>query len=177
MLKGLKSVGSYFASVIFNTDPIIQFLTALGSAFAWIAFPDKAMITPAFAVVIVAVLDLITKYYAKAQKCRDGRNILYGFWRAIKVKELRSATMFRGTIRKLISYMTIMILSGLAYKFGEFQGIASAFSVLAYALMFLRESQSVIENLIEAGHTDLKWLLDIIKKRRAALGDEEDKDK
>ena len=170
----IKGIFSYFSRLIMSMNPILQVITAFVGSIASIIFPDKALIAAAKAVFVVIVLDLITKYYAKAYQCREGRNIFVGLVNAIKKGELKSATMWYGSVRKVISYLFIMILVGLSYKFGAFQGLASAFSLVAYALMFLRESQSIIENLIDAGHTELKWLLSFIKKRRAILGDDGD---
>lgn len=173
----IKDITTYFSRVIMSVNPVVQYYTALFSAIVGFVFPDEALIAPATAVGIVVVLDLLTKYYARAQKCRNGRNLLVGLFNAIKQGELRSATMFAGTIRKIISYLFIMIIVGLSYNFGAFQGLASAFSVFIYALMFLRESQSIVENLVEAGHTELKSVLKFIKKRREILGDDPEDDK
>ena len=172
----IKDVVNYFVKIVMSVNPTIQVFAVSVSSIVGIIFPDQALIAAAKAVFIVLILDLLTKYYAKAHKCRNGRNIFIGLINAIKQGELKSATLWRGSARKIVSYLFIMILVGLSYKFGAFQGLASAFSIVAYALMFLRESQSIIENLIDAGHTELKWLLGFIKKRRAILGDEDDDD-
>lgn len=76
--------------------------------------------------------------------------------------------------KKIVSVLVIMILCGLSIRFTPFlPQIAIGMSTVAYALMFYREAQSVLENLIDAGHDDAKWFLALIKKKRKEIEDVE----
>jgi hypothetical protein len=50
-------------------------------------------------------------------------------------------------------------------RFGVLETITTFTSTLIYFLLFLRESQSILENLIEAEHSDLIFFLNLIKRK------------
>ncbi|WP_373954462.1 phage holin family protein [Exiguobacterium acetylicum] len=84
---------------------------------------------------------------------------------AIRTNALSSHKMWIGTRRKLLSYMIVIVLVGLIYRFEQLQDVAELFGTLSYCIMFLREAQSVLENTAQAGHKDLSlWLLWTLRK-------------
>jgi hypothetical protein len=128
----------------------------------YVLFPDKAYIPAAIALGGAMICDILTKYYA-LQKTNGG------LVNAIKIGVIKSAKFWEGTKKKLISTFIIMILCGLSVRVAPVASIAVLLSTVAYSIMFLRESQSCVENLIEAGHTDLTWFLFFLKKKQTTV--------
>jgi len=64
--------------------------------------------------------------------------------------------------------LTIAILTGLSYRVIYLKKAGIFLASFVYSVMFMREFQSNIENLIEAG-ADLHWLLLFSKKKNKEL--------
>lgn len=64
-----------------------------------------------------------------------------------------------------------MILCGLSYRLTDFTIVATIFQTFCFSILFWREAQSTIENLLDAGHDDLKWMLFFIKKKKKEVMD------
>jgi len=107
------------------------------------------------------MLDILTKYYAIA--CNHG-----GLWKSIKGKFINSSDMWNGTSRKIFTYLIIFIMVGLSYRVSPVAGVASFLGTVVYSILFLRECQSILENLNDAG-SDVGWLLSIVKKRKEKI--------
>ena len=71
-----------------------------------------------------------------------------------------SKTLWKGTEVKIVSYLTIAILTGLSYRVMYLKEAGIMLGSFVYSVMFMREFQSNIENLQEAG-ADLNWLFNI----------------
>ena len=145
-----------------ETNPIISIL--LGSI-TYILFPEQAYLTAFCSVLGVMVLDVITKYYSIATN--NG-----GFWRSLKNKFINSNKMWVGTSRKIFTYLIIFIMVGLSYRVSPVAGVASFLGTIVYSLLFLRECQSILENLEDAG-ADVGWLTAIVKKRKKKILEDE----
>lgn len=128
------------------------------SATMYVMFPEQAYLTAFCAVLGVMVLDIITKYYSIG--CQNG-----GLWNSIKLRKINSNSMWTGTSRKIFSYLIIFIMVGLSYRVSPVAGVTTFLGTVVYAVLFLRECQSILENLDDAG-SDVGWLLVIVKKRR-----------
>lgn len=152
---------SYLLSAWVTVNPVLKWLI---SGVAWVLFPTSTGVFLLYAKIlcIAIVVDLITKYYAIASN--NG-----GLWNALKTGKISSNRMWLGTRRKIVSYLVIMIFVGLGYRFEILQGVVEFLGTLAYAVMFLREGQSVAENLMEAGHKDVKWFAMILKRKEEEL--------
>lgn len=135
------------------------------SAVMYVLFPETAYLKAFCAVLGAMVLDVMTKYRAIAKK--NG-----GYWNAIKVGKLNSHSMWIGTSRKIYDYLAVFILAGLSYRVTPTAGAAVLLSTVVYMVMFFRESQSIVENLNEAGG-NWGWLLRIIKRRKSKIFEEE----
>lgn len=149
--------------------PIIGFIGGmLGFAF----FPDKAHYYALMAVLGAAAIDVATKHYAIIVKHGGYRN-------AVRSGELFSKTLWKGAQTKIIAYLTISLLTGLSYRVIYLKEAGIALATFVYSMMFLREFESNIENLEEAG-ADLKWLRLFtrkkIKDQMKGLEDEEKRD-
>ncbi|MER2009334.1 MAG: phage holin family protein [Psychrobacillus sp.] len=154
MLNELKlyreEVLDYMANAWLTVNP---YLIWFGGIFSYICFPTESYKTYAMITLGLLILDLATKYYAIAKKSG-------GFMQAIRTKALSSHKMWIGTRRKLLSYMIVIVLVGLIYRFEQLQDVAGLIGTLSYCIMFLREAQSVLEKMVQAGHKDLSpWLL------------------
>lgn len=135
------------------------------SAIIYVLFPETAYLKAFCAVLGAMVLDVLTKYRAIARN--NG-----GYMNALKIGKLNSHSMWKGTSRKIYDYLVIFILAGLSYRVSPVGRVVVFLGTVIYAIMFLRESQSIIENLNEAGG-DWGWALKIIKKRKKRILDEE----
>ncbi len=157
----LNEVVMYLQDAAAKVKPAFVILV---SFLNYVLFPDAAYIPAAAALGGAMLLDIITKYYALSVKSNGIKN-------AIKNKEISSETLWVGSRRKIISYLVVMILCGLSVRVTMLVTVAVFLSTIAYSIMFLRESQSVIENLIDAGHTDLEWLLFWLRKKEETVLD------
>lgn len=151
----IQEVVAYFSSAWVAINP---FLKWIGASLAFVMFPTDSYVTYAKILGVMVVLDLVSKYYAIS--VTNG-----GFRNALRIGKLSSGAMWLGTRRKIVSYFVIMILVGLAYRFEILQTPVEFMATLAYSVMFFREGQSVLENMIQAGHKDLKWVLFFVKKK------------
>lgn len=152
----------YFTKSIVYANPILVFITA---SISYLLFPNDSYISPAIGLMIALGLDIISKYYSVS--VLNG-----GFINSIKTKKLTSESLWSGSKKKLISILTIMLLCGLAIRFTPiFPQISAGIAAIAYTIMLYRELQSVLENLIDAGHDDLKWFLFFIKKKKKDIMD------
>jgi hypothetical protein len=61
-----------------------------------------------------------------------------------------------------------MILAGLSYRVAPLKEMGIFFATVVYAVMFLREGQSVVENLMDGG-ADLGWLLFWVKRKQKQI--------
>lgn len=153
-----------FVNKLWNdVSPVLAFIWA---GICWVMFPDAAYIPAAIAVGGAVMLDLITKLYALARN--NG-----GYYQAIRNKIILSDTLWRKTSIKLYAYLVIMILAGLSLRVNPLKQLGIAVATLIYAFMFIRETQSNFENLIEAGADNLRPLLFWLKKKEKKILDDE----
>lgn len=134
------------------------FFAFLISCIMYVMFPEKAYLTAFHAVLGTMLLDILTKYYEKA--CNNG-----GLWNAIKNRHINSNDMWNGTKNKIIAYLIIFILAGLSYRVAPVAGISVFLATTIYSVLFLREAQSILENLVDAG-SDVGWLLIFVKNKQ-----------
>lgn len=154
----LKNIYDYVEKAFTGAKPIIG---AMFGFFTYVCFPEKAYLLALMAVMAAAFMDIITKSYSIIAK--NG-----GYRKAIKNKKLFSKTLWKGTERKIIAYLTIAILTGLSYRVIYLKEAGILIASFVYSVMFMREFQSNVENLIEAG-ADLHWLLLFSKKKNKEL--------
>lgn len=149
--------------VVDYVKPTLAFLFSLIS---YVLFPDEAYIPPTIGLVGLLIMDVITKYYAISRQAG-------GFRKAVKTRKISSESMWRGTKKKLVSILVVMICCGLLLRFTEFlPTIAVIMTTVCYSFMGWRELQSVAENMIDAGHDDLRWFLNLIKKKKKKFLDD-----
>lgn len=127
----------------------------------YLMFPDAALANAAYAVGVCIILDIFTKFRAISK--RHG-----GYMRAVRKSKISSQMLWDGTRTKLYSYLVVAILAGLAYRVIFFQQLSIFLGSVVYAVLFLRESQSIVENLIDAG-AQLEWLLLWTKRKEKQI--------
>ena len=154
----MKSILEYIEKAFTGAKPVIG---AILSFLTYVMFPEKAYMLSLVAVLAAAFMDIVTKSYSIIVK--NG-----GYKKAIKSKQLFSKSLWKGTERKIIAYLTIAILTGLSYRVIYLKEAGIILASFVYSVMFMREFQSNIENLIEAG-ADLHWLLLFSKKKNKEL--------
>ena len=154
----IKDVTEYLSRAFIGKKPIIgAVLGILGT----ILFPIPFYRTSFIAVMIAAMCDVVTKNYAICKKYGGYKN-------SVKLKKVFSKTLWRGTEVKLVSYLAIALLTGLSYNVVYLEQMGIFIASFVYSVMFMREFQSNIENLIEAG-ADLHWLLLFSKKKNKEM--------
>lgn len=155
----MGEVVSYLSHAWLAVHPVLKFV---GGLLAFVMFPTETYATYAMIVGFMVVLDLVSKYYAIS--VTNG-----GLWNALKTGKLSSNKMWTGTRKKIVSYFLIMLLVGLSYRFEMLQTPAEFLATIAYLVMFFREGQSVIENMIQAGHRDLNWFYMVLKRKEKEI--------
>jgi phage-related holin len=145
----------YLDNAYHSVKPVLIFL---GGGLSYILFPHQAFQTYAYILLMVTIFDVATKYYSISMK--NG-----GLIKSFKEGHISSSKFWLGTRRKIVSYLTIMTLLGLSVRFEALGVIASFMSTLVYFLLFLRESQSILENLIDSGHSELEFFLKFITRK------------
>jgi hypothetical protein len=138
------------------------------AALNYVLFPDHAFQTAFFAVWAAMLLDIATKYLALSRK--GG-----GFRQATKTRVIDSNALWRGTSIKLVSYLIVFILVGLSYRVTMLTQACVFMASVIYTVIFLREAQSIVENLCDAG-ADLNWLLIWTKKKERQILEDDDID-
>ena len=136
-------------------------LGGLLGALYYICFPDRAYFLALMAVLAAATADIFTKIYSIIKT--NG-----GYKKAVETGKLFSKQLWKGTEVKIVSYLTVMILTGLSYRVIYLKEASILIASFVYSVMFMREFQSNIENLCVAG-ADLHWLLLFAKKKNSDL--------
>lgn len=157
-LNVLKDMIDYIARAFTGKKPMIG---AILGTIGTILFPVPFYKTSFIAVMLAALFDAITKNYAI---CKNNG----GYKNSIKLKKIFSKTLWKGTEVKIVSYLTIALLTGLSFRVVYLEQMGIFIASFVYSVMFMREFQSNIENLIEAG-ADLDWLLLFSKKKNKEL--------
>jgi len=132
----------------------------------YLLFPDSAFQTSAYAVGTCMLLDIITKYVALSAKSG-------GYLQAVRDCSIRSSALWQGTRIKLYSYLIVGILVGLSYRVVQLEQVSVFFGTVVYSVLFLRETQSILENLVDAG-ADLGWLLMWARKKEKQILESEE---
>lgn len=161
----MEQLNQYFEKVLTGINTICGVFIAVIS---YLMFPDKAFETAAVAVGIAMLCDILTKMYAYSKQA-------HGFRNAIKTGKIASQTLWEKTKIKLISYLVIGILTGLSYRVVFLEVVGVAFGTTVYAVIFVREFISNLENLRDAG-ADVGWLIKWSKKKEKKILEEENID-
>ena len=148
----------YFDKIIEGTKPL---WAAVLAALNYVLFPDKALLTALVAVVGVMSLDVLTRLWAISR--HNG-----GYIASTRSRKIWSKTFWDGTSVKLKAYSAVFILAGLSYRVTPLAQASVFLATVVYAGVFLREAQSILENLCDMG-ADLGWLLVFVKKKRQDL--------
>ena len=158
MLDDFTQFVKYFEKAFSGLKPIIAWaLTALGC----ILFPDQIYLFAVMAVTGAALCDVITKWWSI---CR----INGGYIKAIETHKLQSRALWDGTKVKIFSYLIVMILTGLSYRVVFLEAAGIFLASFVYMILFIREFQSNVENLI-AGGAKLQWLLLFTRRKEQEI--------
>jgi len=136
-------------------------LTSLFSLFCYVTFPDQAYIPAACAVLAMMMLDIISKIYSLRRPHKS-------YLDAVKAGSINSRAFYDGTKKKLISFMYLMIMCGLSYRVAPVSKVTVLLGTFVYSIMFIRECESCVENLIDAG-CDLGWVLAFLKRKKKEI--------
>jgi hypothetical protein len=153
------------------SDTVNPYLAIVWAGICWTMFPDAAYVPAAIAVGAAVILDLVTKLYSLA--ANNG-----GYIVATREKIILSDTLWKKTRTKLFAYVVVMILAGLSIRVAPLEKVGIFMATIIYAIIFVRECQSNVENLIEAGAEGLRPFLFWLKKKEKSICEmnkEEDK--
>lgn len=165
MNEGNKII-EYFSTTIGGFKP---FLACIISAITYVLFPEQSFLISFCTLLGTMFLDIITKYWALARQHN-------GLMKAIRDRYISSHAMWEGTKIKVFSYMVIFILAGLSYRVAPIHQASVFLSNIIYTILFLRECQSILENLIDGG-AKVGWLLTFVKKKqKEILKEDEEKE-
>lgn len=142
-------------------EGIKPYLAFAFTSITYIVFPDDVHKWALVAVLLASIMDIFTKSYSI---CKNNG----GYKNAIRVKKLFSKQLWKGTEVKIVSYLSIAILTGLSYRVVYLDEMGIVLATFVYSVMFMREFQSNVENLVEAG-AELDWLLLFSKKKNKDL--------
>ncbi|HUV85122.1 MAG TPA: hypothetical protein VMV86_05385 [Methanosarcinales archaeon] len=148
-----------------SADPV---LAVIGAGICWVMFPNDTYLYAAIAVGIASLVDLITKYFVLS--INNG-----GYRKATKLKIINSDTLWRKTKVKIVSYLSIAIMTGLSIRVAPVELLANGLATFVYFIIFIREFQSVIENLSDAGYSNAQPLLFWLRKKEKDILDKEEK--
>jgi phage-related holin len=161
----MKDWMNYWDKLCSGLTPVIG---CVWGALNYVLFPDHAFLTAFLAVWAAMLLDIATKYMALSHKGGGFRN-------ATKTRVIDSNTLWRGTSIKLVSYLIVSILAGLSYRVTMLTQASVFMATVIYTVIFLREAQSILENLCDAG-ADLNWLLIWTRKKEKQILKDDDID-
>lgn len=154
MLDDFTQFVKYFEKSFSGVKPI---LAAIISLFGYVLFPDKFYYTAVLTVTAAALCDIVTKWWSI---CR----INGGYVKAVTNHKLQSKSLWDGTRVKIFSYLIVMILTGLSYRVVYLEQAGIFLASFVYVVLFIRECQSNLENLI-AGGAKLQWMLLFTRKK------------
>jgi hypothetical protein len=161
----MQDTTAYLQQALTGIKPVLAFMFAAAS---FLFFPTGAFLTSAIAVGIAVLLDIVTKFVALSAK--NG-----GYLKAVKAGAISSDRLWKGSRIKIFAYLVVAILAGLAYRVVQLDAVGVFFGTVVYSVLFLREAQSIVENLCDAG-ADLKWLaLWTKRKEEQILNNKEEK--
>ncbi len=119
--------------------------------------------TAAFVALWIAVAsDLFTRLLAEAVKAG-------GFLVAIQTGRIRSRKAFTRTAVKIVGYFILAVVAHQSKSVVQIEQISILFSAIIYSFLFLVESISIVENLVDAGLDSLNPLLLRFRRERERL--------
>lgn len=114
----------------------------------YLIMPSKSYVAPAIALWVAVLLDIFSRFFANSIK--NG-----GFFVAVKSGKISSETLWRRTVVKVVAYLFLQTMVGLAFYIVPFHSLTQLVATVVYSFLFLREAVSILENLIEAGVEEL----------------------
>jgi phage-related holin len=155
---------NYFMKLSTDYKPVWAFFI---TGIQYVMFPEKCFETAAVAVGVAIMLDILTKYMALSKRAG-------GFLKAVKKRDISSNSLWQGTSIKVFSYFVVFILAGLSYRVTMLTQASVFLATVVYTVIFLREAQSILENLCDAG-ADLQWLLVWTRKKEKQILEDDSK--
>lgn len=158
----MKDYIEYIEKAFTGIKPI---LGVVSTVISYLLFPDYAYQTFAMVLGVAIILDIITKYMALSHEAQGYRN-------AVRKRIIFSGTLFEKSKKKIILYLILAILAGLAYRVTPLASFGIFFGTTMYAVLFLREAQSILENLDDAGY-EVGWIISWAKKKEKEVLNED----
>ena len=144
-------------------------ISGVGTLLYKFLFPEKQYLYGAGAVLVIMVLDLITKLYALSRQSG-------GLKKAFIEQKISSNSFYKGTRDKLLVFGILIVVGGCAYRLTGISELGTWFTQLVYTLMFLRDLLSILENLRDAGVGGLRIFEKAVKKKMEEYVDVDEED-
>jgi len=148
---------------------IIVFISAVGAFLYSFFFPTQEYKVAAVAVLSIMILDILTKLLALSRQAG-------GLREAIHNRKIKSESLAKGTLDKMIVFAVMLIICGLLYNMSIISEVAIWFTQLVFILMFFRDVLSILENLDDAG-IEVGIFKYVVKKKMKEYISEEELDK
>lgn len=155
----ISEIARYFMSVLGYLRIVSASIIA---GLSYIMFPEESLKTSLLMLLIASIADIITRSFAIS--VNNG-----GLLNSLRTRQLFSKNLWAGTKIKAFSYFIVALLVGASHRVIAYDGIAVYLTTFIYSLMFLREFQSNIENLIDAGAENLTSLLLLTKRKQSEI--------
>jgi len=158
-METLVGIRDFFGRAWQQINPLLAWGWA---GICWVLFPDAAYIPAAVATGGAIVMDIITKFIAISRSAG-------GYFKAIRAGAISSDVLWQRTKDKLIWYLCVVILVGLAARVTMLRVFGITVSTVVYSVVFIREFQSNLENLRDAGCPWAGPLVDWTKRKEDAV--------
>ena len=140
----LADIGMYLCKIF--SQKVVVAIAAILSWFYSILFPEPMHLYGTLAIFSLIIVDLFTRLFAL--KRQSG-----GWSKALRKHNINSKSFAKGTINKLLVFMVLMIMSAAAYQMMIISDVAIWFTQFVFVFLFITESISILENLMDAGCT------------------------
>lgn len=150
---------------------IIVVSAIIGGFLSAIGYPKEVVLV----ILTLVIIDLATKHFSIVV-IHYGEFTMRNYWRAWKDRHLKSRIMKNHICVKTILYSPLLYIAHKCTIMPEVL-IGGAISSILYTGLLLTECQSIMENFIEAGYTDMIPFYGIFKKKKNEILGENTEDK
>lgn len=157
----IAQVTDFFGSVC--NYIIWLFSVLLGALLTALGYPKEVLVF----IVVLIIVDILTKHYSLV-RAKYNTFTLRKYFTAWKERVLTSRGMKNGIGVKVILYTPVLYIAHKASVLPEIMYGQTISSVL-YSFLIIIEVVSILENYVDAGHTNLIPFLKFFKKKQLEL--------
>jgi hypothetical protein len=132
-------------------DTAYAWIGIILSAGIWLIFPEVAMMKVLAFIVVLILLDLITKLYSLGVMAG-------GIRKAILRGLIQDKKLWKATLNKLVTYTILTLLLSLSLWVVPIASLITPIIGGFFGLIFIREAISILRNLLNSGFAQVSWL-------------------